>query len=441
MSQRGTMSSIQRVFDGFVVTGATYMNVRDALYQSLSNVNVVQIQPFIDAAQALVCPDSQKEAVVLLAIFREVTLSNASLDTEMRSTEKMKQTLTSVIQDGPYENKEFGFRLVRNLLHVEGNYNLVVAPKQSYDHQMIIAVVVHSMLSIQCSPKDYLRQPLQKLLLEPREMKAMQNILPRRQSEDVDLGDYLWKVILSKVRRLKTNFRMSDKKCVLLVHLVLNKILITQPMKRTEGASLPTQQEALLESDYRYKTWKQNFITNFISPFAKDHGLVSKCCLKTERDLQADEKDVVLQVLHKPESLEAATVGDVQRLATLPVAWQYQPRISVATLHQYMDSERQKSGQKQYQLLDAFIQQEPVLRAMIYLPDIIRLQRLLIERYHRCVDLVEARKLSATYDADKKTTRLMESFLTAWNQVIEIEGNELGKFLVLFIVLPSNSKC
>ncbi|XP_072022240.1 E3 ubiquitin-protein ligase rnf213-alpha-like [Amphiura filiformis] len=454
---------IQRVFDGFVVTGATYTNVRDALYQSASNVNLVNIQPFIDAAQALACPDNQKEAVVLLAIFREITLSNASLDTEMRPTEKMKQTLTSVIQDGLYENKEFGFRLVRNLLHVEGNYNLVVAPKQSYDHQMIIAVVVHSLISIQCCPKDYLRQPLQKLLLEPREMKwskllssiaktdedpqdsllqlivcaialgasvdnprAVQNILPRRQSEDVDLGDYMWKAILSKVRRLKTNFRMSDKKCVLLVHLVLNKILITEPMKRTEGASLPTQQEAVLDSDYRYKTWKQNFITNFISPIAKDHGLVSKHCLKAERDLQADEKDVVLQVLHKPESLEAATVGDVQRLATLPVAWQYQPRISVATLHQYMDSERQKSGQKQYQLLDAFIQQEPVLRAMIYLPDIIRLQRLLIERYHRCVDLVEARKLSATFDADEKTQRLMESFLTAWNQVIEIEGNELA---------------
>ncbi|XP_072028881.1 E3 ubiquitin-protein ligase rnf213-alpha-like [Amphiura filiformis] len=414
---------MQRVFDGFVVTGETYTNMRDALYQSVSNVNVVQIQPFIDAAQALVCSDNQKEAVVLLAIFREVTLSNASLDTEMRTTEKMKETLTRVIRGGPYENKEFGYRLVRNLLHVEGNYNLVVAPKQSYDHQMIIAVVVHSLMSIQCSPKDYLRQPLQKLLLEPREMRrsklltsipetdedpqnsllqlivyaialgssvdnprAVQNILPRRQSEDVDLGDYLWKAILSKVRRLKTAFRMSDKKCVLLVHLVLNKILITEPMKSTEGASLDTQQEAVLDSHYHYKTWKQNFIATFISPFAKDH--VSEHCLKAERDLQADEKDVVLQVLHKPESLEAATVGDVQRLATLPVAWQYQPRISVATLHQYMDSERQKSGLKQYQLLKAFIQQEPILRAMIYLPDIIRLQRLLIERYHRCVDLL-----------------------------------------------------
>lgn len=68
---------------------------------------------------------------------------------------------------------------------------------------------------------------------------------------------------------------------------------------------------------------------------------------------KADEKDIVLQVLHKPTSLEETTYGDVQKLATLPTVWQYQPPVSVEALRQHLKSQQIDN----YQLLSAFIQQ------------------------------------------------------------------------------------
>ena len=75
-----------------------------------------------------------------------------------------------------------------------------------------------------------------------------------------------------------------------------------------------------------------------------------------ERNQAADQKDVVLQVLHKPTSLEETTYGDVRKLATLPNVWQYQPPVSIEALRQYLENKR-TNDQTQYELLSAFIQQ------------------------------------------------------------------------------------
>ncbi len=63
-------------------------------------------------------------------------------------------------------------RLVGNTLFTEASENLVVKCKQSYDHQEVIALVVHSLVSILCGPKDHLRKPLHTLLAAPREMRV-----------------------------------------------------------------------------------------------------------------------------------------------------------------------------------------------------------------------------------------------------------------------------
>ena len=63
-------------------------------------------------------------------------------------------------------------RLIQNQLRVQDSSNLVVAFKQSYEHQMAIALVVHSLVAIRCAPKHYLRDPLEKLLYRPREMRV-----------------------------------------------------------------------------------------------------------------------------------------------------------------------------------------------------------------------------------------------------------------------------
>ena len=79
-------------------------------------------------------------------------------------------------------------------------------------------------------------------------------------------------------------------------------------------------------------------------------------CTMAERNQAADQTDVVLQVLHKPTSLEETTYGDVRKLASSPHVWQYQPPVSIQALRQYLENKR-KNDQSQYELLSAFIQQ------------------------------------------------------------------------------------
>ena len=101
--------------------------------------------------------------------------------------------------------------------------------------------------------------------------------------------------------------------------------------------------------------------------------------------------------------------------------WRFRDRVSVETLPQLIDTHLNANLHDACTLLREFVAHEHLLRALRFLPDILRLQRLLVRRFNNSIDSAEANGTSVSeflqqVDESKRPemTALVESFLQAW---------------------------
>ena len=115
--------------------------------------------------------------------------------------------------------------------------------------------------------------------------------------------------------------------------------------------------------------------------------------------------------------------------------WSFRDRVSVETLPQLISTNLNANLQDTCTLLREFVAHEHLLRALRFLPDILRLQRLLVRRFNNSIDSAEANSTSLSeflqqVDESKRPemTGLIESFLQAW-QLCSSRLKASGKFV------------
>ncbi|VDI72431.1 Hypothetical predicted protein [Mytilus galloprovincialis] len=130
--------------------------------------------------------------------------------------------------------------------------------------------------------------------------------------------------------------------------------------------------------------------------------------------------DPLLQILYetdKPQDTEA-----VMLLQEVPSVWRYRAMITVNHLRQHLDAAKMKLP-----VLRLFLKEEYHLRAIRFVPSIIRLQKMLMQKYNRKLDRAEATTLTiADVKVQMRQERrlkefghLLEDYIEAWNCVRE----------------------
>ncbi|XP_071956942.1 E3 ubiquitin-protein ligase rnf213-alpha-like [Antedon mediterranea] len=225
----------------------------------------------------------------------------------------------------------------------------------------------------------------------------------------LNVFEFLWKHLHNDIWLLSVTTGKSRDDCIFILHKVIDNIF-----QRRVAEKLQTGFQQLLTSKNCRKTWEENFTAAYIKPVLQ--GL-DKMIHKSNKALSEDKRlsnDPLMCLLNAPIEPE-----DLGNLADTSHVWQYRSRITIHSIHQALENEQDDNS---LLVLKNFMEKEKHLRFVRYLPDIVQLQRLLINKFNRHIDLSEAITLSISKFLDQlpvsehsEFKRLIDTFFYAWN--------------------------
>ncbi|VDI64880.1 Hypothetical predicted protein, partial [Mytilus galloprovincialis] len=239
--------------------------------------------------------------------------------------------------------------------------------------------------------------------------------------EENDVPKYLLSHIQKDLRSISTVLGKSVENILLLIHYLLAEIMNSRTQARIGERA---EDEICLLKDKRSReTWEDNFNKRYIVPvLEKSEEILNIVNNRIVNDKRLGN-DPLLQLLYETDK-PADTLG-TEYLSENPSVWQFRDRISVDHLMQTFVKSQQNCP-----VLQQFLEEEHFLRALRFVPGIIRLQKMLIQKYSRRLDRSEA--LGLTMDKilmEFQETRSSEiqscwnDFKQAWENVHQsLEG-------------------
>nr|XP_006819936.1 PREDICTED: E3 ubiquitin-protein ligase RNF213-like [Saccoglossus kowalevskii] len=238
---------------------------------------------------------------------------------------------------------------------------------------------------------------------------------------------FLWQHLQYDLHLLSRSSGKSVDDAALTVHMVLHRILKEKPL---DGQHF----DGHLKTKKSRANWEDIFTRSYISPVVED--LARKLQVANHK-VQNDKRlgnNPLLRLLYEVDPPSEKLT--IKSLYNVPTVWRYRSRVTIEHLTHALQ-ENTAGCKKHFPILQEFLDKEYKLRALKYLPDIVHLQQLLIDEYHRNIDIHEATNLKIGKFLNKlprghvrdKYTRLIKSFSLAWNLV----RNEIANYGGLYV--------
>nr|XP_058970756.1 E3 ubiquitin-protein ligase rnf213-alpha-like [Pocillopora verrucosa] len=538
--------------DRFIVHGDHYCVVREGLAKTVISGN---IQDVVTAITETRLQDVSKNVILLLVIYREITMANISLAQTQNLSKEVRVKLDDFVRDGGHLN-ETARLFAKELLENKQGGNLrelEIYNEKSPQEHALAEIVIHTVVALHCVGAASLAQPLYALMTDPSTMKnsflptipednyleCMKAIAetmngtgwvgewyecgncryvyfigectqPMQQGTCPDCG----KVLGGEQHRFLGEWRVSEKKdrtktghalgepgsrsthaepqrdmppivCSLLriimhsamvmggsrnpqetaqlitpscssqsvgqflwQHLqrdldVLSRALgcsvdnaaltvhlALQRMISLNGGKTGDNHDMRLQTRESRRSWEKAFCSEILVPVIThlDENLQN-----ASRLLMGDErfgKDPLVRQLYEfDEQVEDLSQGVRPMSRTL---WRYRHHITVEELSSSFQREVLSGGGEEFKVLDAFLKQEHKLRFVQFLPDVVRLQRLLMDRFHRRIDRTDAENYTVreflkdlpTGSVKNEYRNLFQSFKNAWNACKSFLGDQ-----------------
>ncbi|XP_061169142.1 E3 ubiquitin-protein ligase RNF213-like [Saccostrea echinata] len=180
------MDEVIQCLDRFIVCGRIYQEVREAITKSIFGKNNSPLKKVLEEIQE---PEPQQRIVLLLALFKEVTMSNLfdRQDKRRISFEQTKNFVEGYLSGHPLfkDRKEVLVNVCRNV--IVGEFQLEwIARGMNLRHQNMICVLFHFFVTLLEMPlKNTLFEPLAQLIIDPKSMKdALLPTMPQDDTED-----------------------------------------------------------------------------------------------------------------------------------------------------------------------------------------------------------------------------------------------------------------
>lgn len=189
----------------------------------------------------------------------------------------------------------------------------------------------------------------------------------------------------------------------IILHLVLRGII-------TQGDTVHVAN--VLDTRSARDKWEKVFRKVFIQPVLE--RMEENVAAVLDLIINDNKEDHLLDLVYERIPVKEGSLN--------PHLWTYRSRI---TLEHLSHTLQQQGMRKRYPILYHFLQEEHTLRAMQYLPDIVRLQRLLYDSFHHRLDRRDAKHITiGQFLRERKSEssrsdyrRMVESLQRAWQLV------------------------
>ncbi|CAC5380698.1 RNF213 [Mytilus coruscus] len=248
--------------------------------------------------------------------------------------------------------------------------------------------------------------------------------------EENDVPSYLLSHVQKDLRSISTVLGKSVENVLVLIHFLLAEIMNSCTQARIGERA--EDDICLLKDKRSRETWEDNFNKKYIAPILeKSEEILNTVNNKIVNDKRLGN-DPLLQLLYETD--KPAEILGSDYLSENPSVWQFRERISVDHLMQtFMKSQQNCPVLQQFldeASINSFSPQEHFLRALRFVPGIIRLQKMLIQKYSRRLDRSEA--LGLTMDKiimefqDTRSSEIQScwnDFKQAWENIQQsLEG-------------------
>ncbi|XP_053396335.1 E3 ubiquitin-protein ligase rnf213-alpha-like isoform X2 [Mercenaria mercenaria] len=250
---------------------------------------------------------------------------------------------------------------------------------------------------------------------------------------DIDnngVEEFLWAHIQQDVDDIYRTLGRSVDDVLLLMHTTVDYIM----RAHNEGDHVGGEASQLSSKRGRNQ-WEAGFSAKFLQASLKNIDNV----LKTNNQLLVQDQrlgaDPLLCLLYETDT--NVLRENPAALEEIPRVWRYRTPISLQHLRQEAEA---KVSQKQHKVLHLFLKEDHHLRALRYIPSILRLHRTLFQKYQRKLDKAEASQILIAHlkreeIAGGETMQLLQDFADAWELVREsltlyLCPTELGGMIV-----------
>ncbi|XP_053396018.1 E3 ubiquitin-protein ligase rnf213-alpha-like [Mercenaria mercenaria] len=281
--------------------------------------------------------------------------------------------------------------------------------------------------------------------------------LIRPDIEEARVGEFVWRHIARDIDDIQHSLGRSVDDALLYVHSIIDHILKTH-----DGGERVRGEVSGLTSKRGRNQWETEFSARFLQTTLQNIDNELKAfnqCLAKDKRLGADpllcllyetDDSPKMEISKAPEE-NSSKVMDIPRLwkyktpvpkhgmhktgnaendsleeiQNVPRVWRYRTPVSLQHLRQELDAKIGGAQQKlNYKVLQLFLKEENYLRALRYIPSILRLHRALLNKYQKKLDKAEAAQITIAQlkkDAvlGMETELILQDFTDAWELVRE----------------------
>ncbi|XP_027055365.1 E3 ubiquitin-protein ligase RNF213-like isoform X2 [Pocillopora damicornis] len=232
------------------------------------------------------------------------------------------------------------------------------------------------------------------------------------------LTRFLWDHLQLDFEVLAKSLGRSVDDTVLCIHMVLAQM--TAHVSRTQQAADFAYD---LKSKESRRGWEAAFSATVVTPVLTNlEEKIQQRLQMLVSDKRLGNNPLMRQLFEIDVPTEALSGGIPP---TCPALWRYRTQVTLDHFAHTFQQEVLSTDPERNKVLAEFLRQEHKLRALRFLPDIIKLQRLLMDKFHRRIDRTEAERMRIREflrNIPSKTEKgelasLIASFNVAWNLV------------------------
>ncbi|XP_052808603.1 E3 ubiquitin-protein ligase rnf213-alpha-like isoform X2 [Mya arenaria] len=227
-----------------------------------------------------------------------------------------------------------------------------------------------------------------------------------------NIRHFFWEHIETSIGDLQRALGRSVDDVLLLMHCVIQNIMVKHNGETTVGGEI-----AHLQTKRGRQAWEKQFATVFLQDVFQ--GLDNQ--LKHFNQVIANDQRLgsnpLMCILYETDNQQQAE--DPQRLEKIPRVWRYRTPISIEHMRQDLET-RSTSGKDRLSVLRLFLKQDHILQAIQYIPSILSLQRILLQKFQKKLDKAEAntilvKDMIKDQHAGPDTEKWLQDFAQAWN--------------------------
>ncbi|XP_052808702.1 E3 ubiquitin-protein ligase rnf213-alpha-like isoform X1 [Mya arenaria] len=230
--------------------------------------------------------------------------------------------------------------------------------------------------------------------------------------EEDNIQHFFWEHIETSIGDLQRALSRSVDDVLLLMHCVIQNILVKHNEETTVGGDI-----AHLQTKHGRQAWEKQFATVFLQDVFQglDNNLKRfNQVIATDQRLGSNP---LMCILYETDTQHQAE--DPQLLEKIPRVWRYRTPISIEHMRQDLET-RSSSGKDRLSVLRLFLKQDHILQAIQYIPSILSLQRILLQKFQKKLDKAEAntilvKDMIKEQHAGPDTEKWFSDFAQAWN--------------------------